>query len=241
MTEPNQEPEDHDDQFEDIERCAKEDRKPRCVHRYRIRIDKDHHVVNLTHMTGRQLLELAGRCDPERWRIRQKLRGGQLVDIGLDEKVDFTTPGIERFITIPLDQTEGRGGRREFDLQQRDVEFLEASGWNWELVGSGGNGHIMIHGFQVPAGYNHKEVTVALRIEPAYDDVQIDMAYFHPALARSNGSPIRQISEQQIDGKPFQRWSRHRTRQNPWRPGIDYVGTHMALVEEWLKREVAKS
>jgi len=229
------------EEIEDLELCAKEGRKPRCKHRLRIRIDKERHVVNVSHMTGRQLLELAGRCNPERWRIRQKLKGGQLKDIGLDENVDFTAPGIERFITIPLDQTEGRGERREFDLPQRDIAFLESAGWEWELVGSGGNGHLLINRFPVPPGYNHNQVTVALRIEPAYDDAQIDMAYFHPALARLDGGNIRQICQQQIDGKPFQRWSRHRTAQNPWRPGIDYVGTHMVLVEDWLRREVGKS
>jgi hypothetical protein len=39
--------------------------------------------------------------------ISQKLRGGQTKRIDLDERVDFTTPGVERFMTLPLDQTEG--------------------------------------------------------------------------------------------------------------------------------------
>jgi hypothetical protein len=39
--------------------------------------------------------------------ITQKLRGGEVKKIGLDEEADFTTPGVERFMTLPLDQTEG--------------------------------------------------------------------------------------------------------------------------------------
>ena len=58
-------------------------------------------------MTGRELLTLAGKCPPDQWMISQKLCGGKVEEIGLDEKADFTTPGVERFMTLPLDQTEG--------------------------------------------------------------------------------------------------------------------------------------
>lgn len=95
------------DEIEDLEVCAREGRQPRCVRRYRIRIDKEHFVVPVTEMTGRQLLELAGKCDVSRWKLLQKRRGGERVEIGLDEFVNFTTPGIEKFNTLPLDQTEG--------------------------------------------------------------------------------------------------------------------------------------
>ena len=46
------------------------------------------------------------------------------------------------------------------------------------------------------------------------------------------------LSPMTIMGQEFQRWSRHRTGQNPWRPGIDNLHTHLSLVEEWLLREV---
>jgi hypothetical protein len=94
------------DELEDLEVCAKEGRAARCVRRYRIRIDREHHVVNVTFMTGQQLLELAGKCDVQRWQLFQKLKG-EMKKVGLDEKVDFTTPGVEKFKTLPLDQTEG--------------------------------------------------------------------------------------------------------------------------------------
>ena len=95
------------DELEDLEVCSREGRQPRCVRRYRIRIDKEPFVVHVTHMTGRQLLELAGKCDVSRWNIFQKLQGGKVEEIGLDQVVSFTTPGIEKFKTLPLDQTEG--------------------------------------------------------------------------------------------------------------------------------------
>lgn len=94
------------DELEDLEVCAKEGRAARCVRRYRIRIDREQYVVHVTYMTGKQLLELAGKCDVTRWKIFQKLKG-QMVEVGLQETVSFTTPGVEKFKTLPLDQTEG--------------------------------------------------------------------------------------------------------------------------------------
>lgn len=94
------------DELEDLEICCKEGRAARCVRRYRIRIDRESHVVNVTYMTGRQLLELAGKCDVTKWKIFQKLCG-EMKEIRPDEEVDFTRKGVEKFKTLPLDQTEG--------------------------------------------------------------------------------------------------------------------------------------
>jgi hypothetical protein len=127
--------------------------------------------------------------------------------------------------------------RRQIDLPERDVDFLTASGFPWETLGAQGTGHVLIHEFPPPPCYTEKKVTVALKIDAGYDDTQIDMAYFFPALVRIDGKPIGALASTTIDGKKFQRWSRHRTPANPWRPGEDYIGTHMALVEEWLIRE----
>jgi hypothetical protein len=95
------------DEIEDIEICARAGRHPRHVRRYRIRIDRHYHTVHVRHMTGWQRLELGGACDPRKWKIRQKMADGSLKNIAPDEKVDFTTHGIERFVTLPCDQTEG--------------------------------------------------------------------------------------------------------------------------------------
>lgn len=91
----------------DIEEYAKSNRVPPPAARYRIRIDREQHVVRVPSMTGRQLLELAGKEPPDRYMISQKFHGGRVKEIGLDERVDFTAPGVERFMTLPKDQTEG--------------------------------------------------------------------------------------------------------------------------------------
>lgn len=91
----------------DLEEYAKAGKKiPESEH-FRIRIDKDKYDVAVPMMTGRQLLTLAGKNPPEGYSIFQRVAGGQTIKIELEHKVDFRTPGIERFMTIPLDQTEG--------------------------------------------------------------------------------------------------------------------------------------
>jgi hypothetical protein len=132
--------------------------------------------------------------------------------------------------------------RREFVLPEKDVLHLESLGLPWETIGSPqqGGGYVLIHDFPAPPGYNVATTAVALRIEPLYPDVQIDMAYFQPSLSRTDGKGIAALAEQPIDGRSFQRWSRHRTSANPWRPGIDCLASHLGQVEHWLTNELAR-
>lgn len=130
--------------------------------------------------------------------------------------------------------------RREFDLLPEDEEFLNEYGLPWEAVVDG-SPWILIHDFPTGKGYNHATVTAAIRLETGYPDTQLNMVYFFPALARLDGKPIGATqATQQIDGKAFQRWSRHRTGQNPWVAGRDNLGTHIILIEDWLEREFRK-
>lgn len=96
----------------DIEEYAKAGRPvPTKAHSYRIRIDKEKFVVKVPAMTGRELLNLAGKTPATNYMISQKFRSGEAKKIGYDEKADFTAPGVERFMTLPLDQTDGGGGQ----------------------------------------------------------------------------------------------------------------------------------
>lgn len=229
------------DEIIDLEEFAKSGKVPpaRC-RGYRIKIGKQYYTVTRSTMTGRELLNLADKTPPERFRIDQKFRGGQTKRIDLDETVNLAKQGVERFLTLPLDQTEGYASRRQFRLPEADEEYLNARGLLWETVVEGGDRRVILYDFPVPPGYNHRTVSLNLRIQSGYPDVQIDMAYFHPALARSDGKPISAISDLLFDSKSWQQWSRHRTAKNPWVPGEDYIGTHLGLVESWLEQELAK-
>lgn len=127
--------------------------------------------------------------------------------------------------------------RREFALPEEDEIHLEARGLPWETIVSQGSRWLLIHEFPLPPGYSHRTVTVAVQITPAYPTAALDMVYVFPALARQDGLPIGALTPTILDGQGYQRWSRHRSGENPWRPGIDDLAAHLALVEEWFARE----
>jgi exonuclease VII small subunit len=74
---------------------------------FKIQIDKALLETNNPTPTGRDLLILAGKNPPEQYAIYLKAKGGQPQRIGLTDTVDLREPGVERFVTLPLDQTEG--------------------------------------------------------------------------------------------------------------------------------------
>jgi hypothetical protein len=225
----------------DVEEFAKTNGgKPPKARRYKIRVDRVHFTVDVPHMTGKEILVLAGKTPPERYLLNQKFKHGQVVPVGLNHNADFTAPGVERFITLPKDQTEGRGTlRQHFKLPEEDVCQLEAAGRDWETVPEN---WLVVHDFPVPEGYNVTSVSVALRIPTNYPTAPLDMAYFCPALQLASGRGIPAVSAgQQIDGKGWQQWSRHYTPQNPWVPGEYNVSTHLALVNTWLERELTRN
>lgn len=130
--------------------------------------------------------------------------------------------------------------RRDFDLLPQDQKFLDDYGLVWETILDGSQ-WLLIHNFPVPQGYTHLLVTVAIRLETGYPDTALDMVYFYPPLARKDGRKIGATEgTQAIHGNTYQRWSRHRTAQNPWNPKKDSVATHVFLIEDWLEREFEK-
>lgn len=218
------------------------DSKKERAETYKVQIDKSVFDLGNPTPTGRDLLKVAGKAPAEQFAIYEKPQGGgQPIRIGLDQQVDLRKPGIERFVTLPLDQTEGLSSRRQFSLPADDTTWLESSGLNYELVSEGGLLRVVIYDLPIPAGYQLSKVDANVRIEPGYPDAQIDMVYFYPKLRRNDGRTIAAICDDPFDGKAWQRWSRHRTPANPWRPGIDNLSTHFALVESWLLRELNKA
>lgn len=130
--------------------------------------------------------------------------------------------------------------RRIFELAEDDVMYLNNKGYSWETIQEGRDYWLLIHNFPIPEGYNVSQATVAIQFTDPLDYLRVglDMVFFNPALSRLDGIVIRQTQyTHQIDGKSFQRWSRHRTREAPWEYGNDSLSTHLLLVEYWLKRE----
>lgn len=90
----------------DVEEFAKAGRPVPHGCRYRIRIDRERFIVDEPCLTGTEILDLVDKS-PCEFMLSQKLRGGEVRKIGPDDKVDLTKPGVERFMTLPLDPTEG--------------------------------------------------------------------------------------------------------------------------------------
>ena len=201
----------------------------------KIQIDKDYFKAPAPLMTGRELLELAGKKPAENFAIYRKIKGSQPERIGLDEKIDLSLPGVERFLTLPLDQTEGFGARRDFSLPEDDLCWLANATHDFELVAEAGVLRVVLYGFPVPPGYNHRAVDVNVRIESGYPDTQIDMVYVHPEL-QSPGrrlnhrprAPIHSMANCGSDGADIAR---------PPTPGgrvSTTLATHFVLVGHWF-------
>lgn len=204
---------------------------------YKLKIGNQVHEFNCSEITGNQILDLAGKSH-EPSVIYQKQTGGGRAVIGGDDVVDLRDPGIEKFVVIPLDQTEGYSSRNQFLLPPGDLEYLENTGLRWETTIEGAIRRVVIYDYPICDGYNRTAVDVNLRIGASYPDEQIDMVYVHPPLERKDGRSISALAQDTFDGKVWQRWSRHRTPMNPWKPGEDDISTHLVCVDEWFRREL---
>ncbi|TAJ68737.1 MAG: hypothetical protein EPO51_24675 [Phenylobacterium sp.] len=91
----------------DIEECGRENRCPPPAHRYKVKIDGKPYVFDKRVVTGREILEMAGKTPPERYELEKRVHGGAYIAIDLTECVDLGEKGIEVFESFPLDETEG--------------------------------------------------------------------------------------------------------------------------------------
>ena len=191
-------------------------------------------------MTGRELLELADKKPAEGYAIYLKVKGGQPQRIDLDQKIDLSQPGVERFVTLPLDQTEGFGGRRDFALPQEDLEWLNNNSGRFELVAEGGVLPWFFTVSECRPATTTARLTSTSASNPATQTPRSTWSTSTRALERADGRPVPATCVEPFDGKEWQRWSRHRTPANPWRPGIDNLATHFGLVEHWFLRELKR-
>ncbi len=93
----------------DIEVFVREGKEvPRGHHyHYLIMVDRQKYKVEKECLTGKEILLLAGKVPFDRFQLNQRFKDGKVVKIAYDQVVCLAEPGIEKFMTIPLDQTEG--------------------------------------------------------------------------------------------------------------------------------------
>lgn len=226
----------------DIEEYILSDRPIPKAHRYRYRVNKTKFVSEHAELTREQILERAGLVPVNQYRLSKKLRYGPPEEIKPGQTVHLRDHGIERFIAQHCEVQDGLGSdRREFTLSGEDTAFLNSLDWRWEAIKDGPNLWVVIYGVTVPPGYQVNSVDIAIQIAAGYPTAQLDMAYFYPTLARLDGKPISQADIfQPLDGKSWQRWSRHRLGSSVWIPGIDNLERHFIFVQDWLTREVGR-
>ena len=95
------------DEAVDVEACAEKGHRPPRARKYRIRVNREKYVMWKPKPLGREIITVAGLAPPEQYQLYQRFRGQQDTPIRLDEAVDLTCPGIERFVTVRLCVTDG--------------------------------------------------------------------------------------------------------------------------------------
>ena len=181
----------------EIEIFAIEEKPLPRAKQYIIRVDKQKVTLHKPDPTGAEILALIGKT-PAQYKLYEHRRHHQPKLIRPDEVVHLHAHHIERFTTMPKDTTEGLGSAalsQALALPEADQRYLENLGLGWECIKDGGSQWLIIHGWQTPVGYNHRQVDLALLIPPLYSDAQIDMVYFDPPLARLDGKAIGQLIE----------------------------------------------
>jgi hypothetical protein len=131
--------------------------------------------------------------------------------------------------------------RRQFRLPSTDEVALDRLGLRWETLSVANRQWVLIYGFAIPEGFVQKVADVAIEIPGGYPPGALDMAFFSPFLSMPSARVIAQTQHtEQIDGKTWQRWSRHRTAENSWRLGEDSLETHIDHVLAFLTAEIGR-
>ena len=224
----------------DIHDCFCQGVNPILTYKYLIRINKDKYEVEKEIITGREIILLAGKS-PDSNGVRMFTKSGKKM-VGLDESIDLRESGVERFVLVPLDCTEGFATAEPFkQLTTDDVSFVKS--YSEELVDfitKGNTCWTVFRQFKLPEGYNVDVADLAIMVPSNYPLGRLDMFYFSPALSRKDAKPIGALTSTTLEGKNYQRWSRHRTPANPWNPEIDNLESHVMLATSCLEAELKK-
>jgi len=181
--------------------------------------------------------------DPTKpWHIYVLVAGQPKQEVSADYMLDLRTPGLEKIRLMQRNVDNGDGLKpkplREFKLLEIDERYMDGIDLHWETILCNERRWLIIHEYPLQSGYTPAVSKLALDIPKDYPAAQIDMFYFAPTVARSDGQPIpsTQVTAD-INGIVYQGWSRHRNGANPWDTYTDNVATHLALVESCLSRE----
>ncbi len=191
-----------------------------------------------------EAMQAAGFNPAEGWILVLKVKGEPKQPITVNDVIDLTKPGIEKLRLTPAEINNGEmavDAYQGFTLMEKDSVYLNNLGVQWDTLVDSGRRWLVIRDYILPSGFNHAVVDVAIDIPTSYPYAELDMFYCDPPLRLASGELIAQtMTKVLIDGKSFQRWSRHLNGATRWNPLTDSVITQMAVIEESLFREVGE-
>ncbi len=180
-------------------------------------------------ISGKVLKTLAD-VPADTYDVYQEVRGGgQDILIRDTDWINLGKPGIERFITLIRDTTEGLLALPESDRRYLDDHSIVA-----ELVNDGPHMGIVLKQMPLPAGkFNHTAADVLVILPPGYPDISPDMFFCDPwlTLLSAGRYPTCADVSHLFLGRNWQRWSRH---NSSWRPGVDGLHTIIKRIEHAL-------
>jgi len=207
-------------------------------HHWKLNVQGVEIEVEAPEIEVRHAIKLAGFDPKAGWIIILKVAGEPRKEVELNTVIDLRHHGIEKLRLTPKHINNGEGvtpRRLDFPLLPQDEAHLDRLGVRWETIIEGGRRWLFIRSYALPAGYSIGATDIAVEIPVSYPGAQLDMFYCYPHLTRTKGGVIPQTQHvEQIMGLGFQRWSRHRQ----WDSACDTLATHLALVDESLRREV---
>lgn len=181
-------------------------------------------------ISGRVLKALAG-VPTDTYDVYLEVRGGgQDVLVRDSDVIDLGKAGIERFITLIRDTTEGLVA-----LPESDQRYLDSHGIVADVVRDGPHVGVVLKQVSLPTGkFDHPAADVLVILPPGYPDVAPDMFFCDPWLRIVPAGHYPSCADQPhvFQGRRWQRWSRHNSN---WRPGIDGLHTMIKRIEHALE------
>ncbi len=119
-------------------------------------------------------------------------------------------------------------------IPEDDIEFLKEKEFDYELLQSDKEIHLIIHRF--PFGpYAPKEADILIRLLSGYPQTAVDMFYTIPDVKLPSGSFPQNCNQHvTVGNKLWQQWSRHLT----WRSGVDSLRNFIAAVSAEISKGI---
>jgi hypothetical protein len=213
---------------------------PAWAHGHSWKLNVQGVIIEWPHPTilVRDAIKKAGFDPTAAWIMVLKIAGEPKKPVELISEIDLRHPGIEKLRLMPkqIDNGEAPLPRRlDFAFLPQDQAHLDRLELRWETVLDGPRRWLILPNYPLPTGYTGTHTNIAIEVPTTYPAAQLDMFYCHPPLSRQRGGDIPQTQHvETICGIAHQRWSRHRQ----WDSARDTLATHLALVDESLRREV---